>query len=666
MRRALVHAARALQFSGLALVAALYASPAALAQTNLPDPHNLDGTDFGRSIQLGPNWLFAAGDNPAWATPAFDDTDWTAVSTERQLFDYGFHNLHYGWYRLHVHLRPGTRGLAMGLKNTNGSYEIFANGVRIGGNGPFPPLDRFNQYGFYAYPIPDSLITAQGDLVLAVRFGFNAVGLHGIGSSTPLTDAIGTRVLLLSRDSVAREAFYARREGVFPDLILAGLSILTGLVALALFLALRRHREYLAAAAYMLAYSIYDFLWAAWESSDITLQKGLVTAVSFGTIGVALIEFMRRVIGLERNRWITALQIVSFLAAFSAPLSSAPLFPYRFAIAFFYVPMMVVDVWLAALLARAWMRGNKEARVLLPALLLITLGDYWAFFNYGIFFFHLVPAYHPLPKFNVAGCEFSLLQIGDFLSFITVLLFLVLRTIGIARDRARATAELEAARSVQQVLIPDELPVVSRFELRSVYHPAGEVGGDFYQVVSTASAGVLIIIGDVSGKGMPAAMTVSLLVGTFRTLAHYTQSPGEILRAMNQRMLGRSQGGFTTCLVVRIDADGSLTAANAGHLPPYLDGAELRLESGLPLGLSPNSEYTEAQLTLPPGSRLTLLTDGVPEAQSAAGELFGFDRTAAICTRPAEEIARAAQAYGQQDDITVLTLTFAPAEVLHA
>ena len=82
------------------------------------------------------------------------------------------------------------------------------------------------------------------------------------------------------------------------------------------------------------------------------------------------------------------------------------------------------------------------------------------------------------------------------------------------------------------------------------------------------------MIGDVSGKGMPAAMTVSLLVGTVRTLAHYTQSPGEILTAMNQRMLARSQGGFTTCLVLRLDANGKLTVANAGHLAPYINGSE--------------------------------------------------------------------------------------------
>src|SRR5580698_2968988 len=100
-------------------------------------------------------------------------------------------------------------------------------------------------------------------------------------------------------------------------------------------------------------------------------------------------------------------------------------------------------------------------------------------------------------------------------------------------------AELEAGRVVQQVLIPEEIPTVEGFEIQSVYKPYGEVGGDFFQVlpVKSGHGGVLVIIGDVSGKGMPAAMTVSLLVGTVRTLAHYTQGPGEILAAMNQRML---------------------------------------------------------------------------------------------------------------------------------
>ena len=165
---------------------------------------------------------------------------------------------------------------------------------------------------------------------------------------------------------------------------------------------------------------------------------------------------------------------------------------------------------------------------------------------------------------------------------------------------------------------------------------------------------MLVVIGDVSGKGMPAAMTVALLVGTVRTLAHYTQSPGEILAAMNARMLGRSHGGFTTCLVLRADADGRLTVANAGHIAPYLKGEELALENGLPLGLAGAAVYVETTLALEEGQQITLVTDGVVEAREKCGALFGFDRTAAISAEPAETIAQAAQAFGQDDDITVL------------
>ena len=111
---------------------------------------------------------------------------------------------------------------------------------------------------------------------------------------------------------------------------------------------------------------------------------------------------------------------------------------------------------------------------------------------------------------------------------------------------------------------------------------------------------------------------------------------------------------------------GALAIANAGHLPPYHNGAEIPVTAGLPLGIDPSVEYEENHLALPAEGSLTFLSDGVVEAQSPTGELFGFDRTRAISTRSAEQIAAAAQAHGQQDDITVLTLTFAPAEVLHA
>jgi serine phosphatase RsbU (regulator of sigma subunit) len=123
-------------------------------------------------------------------------------------------------------------------------------------------------------------------------------------------------------------------------------------------------------------------------------------------------------------------------------------------------------------------------------------------------------------------------------------------------------------------------------------------------------------------------------------------------------MMGRSHGGFTTCLVVHITAQGRLTVANAGHLPPYLNGHEIQIPGSLPLGILPQVHYETIVLTLTPGDRLTFVSDGVVEAQSRSGELFGFDRTRAISGDPATRIAEAARTFGQSDDITVVTVDF--------
>jgi hypothetical protein len=232
-----------------------------------------------------------------------------------------------------------------------------------------------------------------------------------------------------------------------------------------------------------------------------------------------------------------------------------------------------------------------------------------------------------------------------------------------SRQQALLEGELAAAREVQQVLVPKEIPSTPGFEVHSVYQPAGQVGGDFFQIIPLDSGAVLIAIGDVSGKGMPAAMTVSLLVGALRTLADYTHSPREILAAMNQRMLARAGGGFTTCLLLHMDQDGSITGANAGHLAPYLNGAEIEMENSFPLGISAESSYPETAFTLNAGEQLTLVTDGVLEARTKDGELFGFARTQAISRQGAEQIAKTAQEFGQDDDITVLTVIRA---TLHA
>jgi len=240
------------------------------------------------------------------------------------------------------------------------------------------------------------------------------------------------------------------------------------------------------------------------------------------------------------------------------------------------------------------------------------------------------------------------------------LIFTIAREQFLERERqSRIELEIKSAREVQQILVPEETPAIPGLSIASVYRPAEEVGGDFFQVVALPGGGALIALGDVSGKGLKAAMTVSLIVGTLRTLADYSQSPAAILLGLNRRLLGRTDGGFVTCLVARIDPDGDTTLANAGHLAPFRDAQELPVKGSLPLGLTVDTEYDELAFQLHEGETLTFYTDGILEARNPAGELYGFDRVAALVgsNQSIEQMVEEACNFGQQDDITIFRVT---------
>jgi serine phosphatase RsbU (regulator of sigma subunit) len=233
----------------------------------------------------------------------------------------------------------------------------------------------------------------------------------------------------------------------------------------------------------------------------------------------------------------------------------------------------------------------------------------------------------------------------------------------VSRERARSAAELEAAREIQQRLVPASLPALAGYKLEAAYRPAEEVGGDFYQVLSQSDGSALVVVGDVSGKGLKAAMTGALAIGALRTLAAENLGPAALLSRLNRQIRDTQDSGFITCLCTRIGPEGAVTVANAGHLSPYRRGEEIPIDSGLPLGIDAGIEYAETQFRLEPGDTLTLISDGVVEAMNSEGQLYGFERTRAISTQSAGSIASAAQAFGQEDDITVLTVERNPAAV---
>ena len=342
------------------------------------------------------------------------------------------------------------------------------------------------------------------------------------------------------------------------------------------------------------------------------------------------------------TRWFWPIYIFASVAVWYPPLAFTGQWP---------VP--ISEIPLAILIFKGFRRGNARGRMIAAA-----------FAIYFLVRLTLSNSLHRVwgiePYFPIGGWQWPYTACTRSALGVVTLAILVRDLIRDRSEKQRMAAELAAGRAVQQVLIPEETPTIPGFTIQSVYKPFGEVGGDFFQLLPVTSngraGGLLVIIGDVSGKGLPAAMTVALLVGTLQTLAASTESPSEILAAMNHRMLTRSHGGFTTCLALRADPSGTITIANAGHIAPYLEGQELALENGLPLGISADTTYAESTFQLMTGQQLTLLTDGVVEARDKTGALFGFGRTAVVSVETAEVIARTAQAFGQDDDITVLTV----------
>jgi hypothetical protein len=260
---------------------------------------------------------------------------------------------------------------------------------------------------------------------------------------------------------------------------------------------------------------------------------------------------------------------------------------------------------------------------------------------------------------HVGPYSFSALFLLDLLLFIVLLITVGRQQMAERRRQSQIELEMKSAREVQHVLIPEETPAIPGFSIASIYKPAAEVGGDFFQVMPQTEGAALVVVGDVSGKGLKAAMTVSLIVGTLRTLADYTLKPAEILQGLNRRLIGRIEGGFVTCVVLHLAANGETTVANAGHLPPFRDGKELPVSGSLPLGLSSSVVYDELSFRLQEREMLTLYTDGILEARNSKGELFGFERLSAmLATRPEiEKIVNAAEVFGQEDDITALSIT---------
>jgi serine phosphatase RsbU (regulator of sigma subunit) len=240
------------------------------------------------------------------------------------------------------------------------------------------------------------------------------------------------------------------------------------------------------------------------------------------------------------------------------------------------------------------------------------------------------------------------------------------------RERERIEQDLRVARSIQQASLPEEVPTLQGWEISPFYRPAREVGGDFYDFFELKDGQLGLVVGDATGKGVPAALVMSTTCGMLRAVALSVDSPGEALERVNEALSARIPANmFVTCFYAILEPEsGRLLYANAGHDLPYLrrgGGAEELRARGMPLGLMPGMGYEENEATLEPGDITLFYSDGLVEAHNPRREMFGFPRLKRLISEHAEKqplvdllteelYSFTGDSWEQEDDITLVAL----------
>lgn len=644
------------------------------------------------SLVLGPSaiplcgpWKFQIGDSPIdpashrpqWSDPAFNDSDWEVIDLTPPPGSYnpalgtsgfvpgwmkpgGEARAGYAWYRLRVALPITTSPTELALKmpaKFDDAYQVFVNGQQIG------ELGHFTRDGVKIYSnLPRAFVlpsnSTRGSITIAIRMWMDpstmfhnpaAGGLHG-------PPVLGQAPVIAAMQLLAHQALLHYFASYAIEFVIILLAIVVTLVLSRLDRSEPAFPLLAITCLVILVYVSAFFIQATTSAVDRRITTAVINLMGALVPPLWIIFWaswlrLDAVPRLHRIVWPLAALMLASWTMLASPIFGR-IVPISAGESLSNLSELLATI-LEALLLWVGYEGIRKhkpgAFMALPAILLIVVGHVgW-----------LLKAVHIPAEFHPFGVLVRPYQLGTMLSLCMVTAQLVSRFYRNELERDLWRREMEQARQVQQMLIPDTLPTHSAFALQSEYRPAQEVGGDFFQIIPSPDGSLLVIIGDVSGKGLKAAMLVSMIVGSIRTLAEQTHDPHEILQGLSRRLCGRFNHQFATCLAIRVSAAGDCIAANAGHLAPYLNGREIALSGSVPLGLVEDSEPEQLSFALETGDRLVLVTDGIVEARDANQQLFGFDRTTELIQQnhSAAEIASAAQHFGQEDDISVISIT---------
>jgi Stage II sporulation protein E (SpoIIE) len=671
----------------LTLLACLVFSPVASAQTD--QPQAATHVTLGRSVVplYGP-WKFTLGDAPIdpatnaplWAAPGFDDSQWETVDlTPQGVKDPlgGFANYvkgwtarghagysGYAWYRIRVQVSavPGEELALAGPEYVDDAYQLFGDGKLVGSFGKFAggrPSFYFTQPMMFNLPQKPAGVGPDGPpLVIAFRFWMSpsTVVLQ------PDVGGIHTAPLLGNAESVLARYQLNWLQLVRSQVFRVLLGLLSLVVAIVAFSLTRLDRldpvyTWMGAVFLLLCFTdIFNFIATCSQYVDAIVGTALTDAILWPVLFGGWVMVWWVWFRLQRPTWVPkAIGLLTLGFMLTTVIGENLLYPLISPgiAGFFHVASIAVRLALLALLVLvifwAIRREGVEGWLVLPAMVLFVLGQ----FTSELSILHFRIYWFPF------GMRISMAQIADLL-LIAVLFVLLLRRLLFSVKQQRLLAlDVKQAQEVQRVILPESITSVPGLTIENEYRPAREVGGDFFQILPNAADGSLLIVaGDVAGKGLQAGMLVALLVGAIRSTCEMNADPLFVLHALNRRLLGRG-GAQATCLAMRITADGAVTLANAGHLPPYLNGQPLEVEGALPLGVIEDAGFTVTHFQLQENDRLVLASDGIVEAMDEQGQLFGFTRVQELLQArlSASELAATAQSFGQRDDISVIAVT---------
>ncbi len=615
-------------------------------------------------------WKFHTGDNMDWAKPDFDDSSWGTMDLTAPggsgTSDYipGWTSMGYrgyagyAWYRLKVDVQ-GT-GAALALKmphDADDAYQVFVNGRQIGEFG------KFGQNHVTAYPMQPRGFTLPknirgGVITIAIRMWMDSA------TRLMMADAGGMHEppVLGTASEIASQV---QLDWDFTDHLFGSGFLETLILLLALVVAL---------SLAWLDRSEIAFRWLGFVSLAILADNAITLTVNYSavigqTLAVILVQvilvnlyiglwvifwgYWFRINGMSRLHrvvWSLVLLLMAVTAMLRPPLHGQVLPLHDDAS--IQTALLVVKLAMAAVLLVVTYLGIRKEKVegwmTLPVVVLTSIASYQ----------RELRLIHIPTRFVILGYAINLGTMSTIISLLLITVMVSRRFLQSERKKEQWKLEIEQARNVQQVLIPDKLPEIPGLAIQSEYRPAREVGGDFFQIIPGAVEGsVSIVLGDVTGKGVQAGMLVALIVGAIRTEVQHGVAPELILAGVNDQMCERKHVS-ATCVMLSIDPDGTVTLANAGHLAPYLNGKEMEMEGALPLGVIGGMDFPVMTFQMQKGDSLVMMSDGIAEAQAPNGTLFGFDRVNELMSRQISvtELATEAQNFGQEDDILVLSI----------